>query len=170
MTDPLETICNLTGCSIEDAERVYNETKDLVEAVDQLMEKRQSAADKYIQSKKVKKEVTEEEKIIGPVRTVLKKIDEEISTSLSRREPEVSSETLVRHAEMVLQNNCSQECQLPSLESMVGIQETVYPSQSGCSCDSQLNAQTLPYSDHQSPQLSQGPETASSQTDEQTSA
>ena len=52
MTDPLETICNLTGCTLEDATQVYNETKDVIEAVDRLLAKPQSAADKYIQSKK----------------------------------------------------------------------------------------------------------------------
>lgn len=166
MTDPLETICNLTGCSMEDAERVYNETKDLVEAVDRLLEKRQSAADKYIESKRIKKEVTEEEKIIAPIRTMLKQMDDNISTSLNQRERAESAERLARLGEMVLQNNCSQECQIPSLESEAERQETACPSQFECSCDLQSSGQTLPCSDLQSLQSYQDQEKELLQTGE----
>ena len=136
MADPLETIQTLTGCSEEDAKRVYEETKDLVESVDRLLEKRQSAVDKYIQSRKRKREVTEEEKVIAPYRAVLKEFDNRMPTSLSQHGHEGSVETLARPVEMVLQNNCSQECQLPSLQSEVQTQGTACPSQFGYSCDS----------------------------------
>ena len=156
MADPLETICELAGCSRDDAEKVYSETNDVVEAVDRLLAKPQSSAEKYIQSKKPKKEVTEEEKIIAPYRKYLKELDEKMSsTSLSQHGHEGSVERLVRPAEMVLQNNCSQECQLPSLQSEVETQGTACQSQSGCSCGSQLNDQTLPCSDLQCPQSCQ---------------
>lgn len=163
MTDPLETICNLTGCTLEQASQAYSETQDLVEAVDRLLEVKPSVANKYIQSKKIKKEITEEEKIIAPIRSILKDFDEKMSTSLSRHGHEGSVEMLARHEETVLQNNCSQKCQLPSLELEVEKQETVYQLQSEYSCDSQLNGQTLPCSDLQSHQLSQDQETVSSQ-------
>jgi len=126
MTDPLETICNLTGCSLEEAEKAYAETKDMVEAIDKLLAKPSSIADKYIQSKKVKREVSEEEKIIGPYRVILKELDEKMSTSLNQHGHEGSVERLDHPAEMALQNNCSQECQLPSLQSEEQKRETVY--------------------------------------------
>jgi hypothetical protein len=154
MTDPLETICNLTGCTIEQAERAYFETRDIVDAVDLLLERKPSAIDKYIQSKKKQIEVTEEEKIIKPIREMLKQLDEKIATSLGQRGYEGSVETLARPSEMVLQNNCSQECQLPSLQSEAGTQGTVCQSQSECSCDSQLNGQTQPCSGLRCPQSS----------------
>jgi hypothetical protein len=168
MTDPIETICNLTGCSHEEAERVYNETKDMIEAVDRLLETKPSSAEKYIQSKKKPKQVTEEEKIIGPYRAYLKELDEKRSTSLGQHGHEGSVEMLDRHAEMVLQNNCSQECQLPSLQSAVETRETACPSQSEYSCDSQLNVQTSPCSGLQSLQSFQGQGTVLSQMGERT--
>lgn len=155
MADPLETICNLAGCTREEAEKVYSETKDVVEAVDRLLAKPLSAAEKYIQTKKPKHVTTEEEKIIAPYRAFLKELDDKRSTSLSQHGYEGSVEMLARPAEMVLQNNCSQECQLPSLQSEAQKQETACPSQSECSCDSQLNAQTSPCSDHRCPQSCQ---------------
>jgi hypothetical protein len=155
MADPIETICSLASCSREDAEKVFSETKDVIEAVDRLLVKPQSSAEKYIQSRKRKREVTEEEKIIGPYRVILKEFDEKMSTSLSQHGHEGSVEMLARPAEMVLQNNCSQECQLPSLGSKAETPGTACQLQFECSCDSQSNAQTSPCSDLQCPQSCQ---------------
>ena len=155
MADPIETICNLAGCSYEDAKQMYEVTNDIVEAVDRLLEPKPSAAEKYIQSKKPKREVTEEEKIIGPYRVILKEFDEKMSTSLGQHGHEGSIEMLDRPSKMVLQNNCSQECLLPSLQSKVQKQETACQLQSGCSCGSQLNDQTSPCSGPQCPQSCQ---------------
>lgn len=154
MTDPLETICNLANCSREDAERVYSETNDVVEAIDRLLVKKPSAAEVYIQSIKKPHEVSPEESIIGPYRAILKEFDEKMITSLNQRGPGGSGGMPVRPAEMVLQNNYSQECQLPSLQSEAQKQETACPSQFECSCDSQLNDQTLPCSGLRCPQSS----------------
>ena len=162
----METICNLTGCSQEDAQKMYEATGDIVEAVDRLMVSTQSAAEKYIQSKKRPKQVTEEEKIIAPYRQYLKELDEKRSTSLSQHGHEGSVEMLDRRAEMVLQNNCSQECQLPSLQSEAGTQETACPSLSECSCGSQSNVQTSPCSGPQFLQLCQDQGTVLSQMGE----
>ena len=166
MTDPVETICNLSGCSYDHAKQMYEITGDIVEAVDRLLELKPSAADKYIQSKRVKREVTEEEKIIAPYRAILKEIDEKMSTSLGQHGHEGSVEMLDRHEEMVLQNNCSQECQIPSLQSEAGKQETACQLQSECSCDLQLNDQTLPYSGPQCLQSCQDQGTVLSQMGE----
>jgi len=141
MTDPIDTICDLANCSREDAERVYSETKDVVEAVDRLFQKPVSAADKYMKTKK-QSAMTDEQKVLAEAREILKRFDEERSTFQGQRVDEGSSVTQLRHEEMVLQNNCSQQCQLASLEEVVQTQETVCPLQSECSCDSQSNDQT----------------------------
>ena len=132
MTYPISSVCNLAGCTREEAERVY--TGDIVEAVDKLLVKVSSPAEKYI--KKRPRQVTPEEEIMAPIRKIMKQFDESMSTAVGQRGHEGSVETLARPAEMVLQNNCSQECQLPSLQSEAQTQGTACPSQFEYSCDS----------------------------------
>ena len=141
MSDPIHIICNLTGCDEEDAQRIYAETRDIVEAVDRLLAKPVSAADKYTPPKK-EKVLTEEQKILAEAREILKRFDEERSTFQGQRVDEGSSVTQLRHEEMVLQNNCSQQCQLASLEEVAQTQETACPLQSECSSDLQSSDQT----------------------------
>jgi hypothetical protein len=160
MTDPVETVCNLTGCTEEQARQVLNETKDIIEAVDRLLEKKPSPAEKFLFEKKRPRETTPEEQIIRPIRTIMKELDEKTSTLLYRPVREELNEMRDHHEEMALQNSCFQECQLPSLQSEAQIQETACQSQSGCSYDSQLNDQTLLCSDHQYPQSYQVQEMA----------
>lgn len=124
MADPIETICNLTSCSREDAERAYSQVGDIVEAVDKLLVKVSSPADKYI--KKREREVTPEEEIIGPIRKVMKKFDDRTSTALGQHGYEGSVGTPDPHEGMAQQSNCSQKCQLPSLEGEAQRQETAY--------------------------------------------
>ncbi len=114
MSDPIETICNLAGCSSEEARKVYAEVGDVVEAVDKLLVKVSSPADKYI--KKRTREVTPEEEVIGPIRKVMKIFDDKTSTSLGQHGYEGSVATLAPHEGTVQQNSCSQQCQLPSLQ------------------------------------------------------
>jgi hypothetical protein len=158
MADPIALICSLTGCTEDEANEAYNRTEDVVEAVDSLLSKVESPADKYIQTKKRKREVTPEEEIIGPYRKILKEFDERMSTSLNQHGHEGSVEMLDHHEETVQQNSCSQKCQLPSLQEEVQTQETAYPLPSECSCDLQSNGQTLPCSDRQCPQSCQDQE------------
>lgn len=141
MSDPIDTICDLANCSREDAERVYSETKNVVEAVDRLLVKPVYAADKYTKLKR-QQTFTEEQKILAETREILKRFDEERSTFQGQRVDEGSSVIQLHPEEMALQNNCSQQCQLPSLGEGAQTQETVCLSQSECSCDLQLNDQT----------------------------
>lgn len=126
MRDPVQTVCSLTGCTEEEANRVLNETEDVVEAVDRLLEKGQSKAEEIIKQKRRKLAHTPEEEVIRPIRNMLKEIDEKHSTSLYQPAREAPSETQVPREETVLQNSYFQECQLPSLQSEVEKQETVY--------------------------------------------
>jgi hypothetical protein len=125
MSDPIETICNLAGCSREDAERTYSEVGDIVEAVDKLLVKVLSPADKYL-NKKRQREVTPEEEVIAPIRKVMKRFDDKISTALGQHGYEGSVATLAPHEETAQQNNCYQQCQLPSLEEEAQKQGTAY--------------------------------------------
>jgi hypothetical protein len=132
MSDEIQTICNLTGCSREQAEEVYAQTQNVVDAVDRLLVNVPSPAEKYIQSRRTQKYETEEQKHLRKLREIMEKIEENVkkSTSSNQHGYEGSVETPSRHEEMALQNNCSQECHLPSLESEAQTQGTAYPSQS----------------------------------------
>ena len=134
-------IVDLAGCSEEDAKRVFQEVGDVVEAVDILMPKSKSAADKYIKKLKPKSEVTEEQKWCRQVREVLKTLDDKKFTSANQPAPEARSEHCILPEEMVQQNSCFQECQLPALQSEAQIQETACQLPSGCSSGLLSNVQ-----------------------------
>jgi len=138
----IQMIVDLAGCSVEDAERVYKQVESVSEAVDMLMTKSVSKSNKYIEKLKPKPEVTEEQKWCRTVRGVLKTMDEKRSTAANQREPEERSEHCILPEEMVQQNNCFQECQLPSHQSEVQKQETACQSPSECSSDLQSKDQT----------------------------
>jgi len=144
MSDPIQTICNLTDCSIEDAKAAYEETKDVVDAVDKLLVKVVNVSDKYTIKPKKEAILTEEQIEIAKARKLMKENDDRMykSVTLDQCESEESDEMQDHPEETVLQNNCSQECQLPSLELEAEKQETAYPSQSELTCDSQLNDRT----------------------------
>lgn len=155
MSDPVQTVCLLTGCTECEAERALAETEDIVEAVDLLLEKKPSAADKYISGKKRSREVTPEEEIFQPIRTFMKKFDELRPISLYQPSREVPNEMQAHREETALRSSCSQECRLPSQELEAQKQETAYQLQSECSCDLPSSDQKQPCSDRQSPQLYQ---------------
>lgn len=141
MSDPIDTICDLANCSREDAEKVYSETKDVVEAVDRLLVKPVCAADKYTKLRR-QETLTDEQVLLAQTREILKRFDEERSTFQGQHVDEGSSVTRLHLEEMVLQNNCSQQCQLASLQEVAQTQETACQLQSECSCDLQSNGQT----------------------------
>jgi len=134
-------IVEMAGCSEEDAKRVYDEVGDVAEAVDILMPKPKSAADKYIEKLKPKLEVSEEQKWCRQVRQFLKEMDDKKATSSNQPELVEHSEHCILPEEKVQQSNCFQECQLPSLQSEVEKQGTACQSQSGYSSDLQSNVQ-----------------------------
>lgn len=138
----IRMIVEMAGCSEEDAKRVYAEVGDVAEAVDILMPKPKSTANKYIEKLKPKPEVSEEQKWCRQVREVLKTMDEKKSTAANQPELVEHSEHCILPEEKVQQNNCFQECHLPALESGAQIQETAYQSQSECSSGLPSNDQT----------------------------
>ena len=148
MSDPIQVICSLTGCTEEQANEAYDRTEDIVEAVDLLL-----ASSKTTPMPKRLREITPEEEIMGPIRKLMKKFDEERSTSSNQHGYEGSVEKLDLHGEKVPQSNYVQECQIPVQGLVAQTPEIVCQSQSGCSSYSQLHGQTLPYSDQECSQL-----------------
>ena len=92
MSDPLSMICDLAGCSREDAGAVFAETGDVVESVDRLMEKKELKSKKYIPARP-EQVLTQEQMEVRKVREVMKKMDDSRgSTSLSQPAREESVE------------------------------------------------------------------------------
>ena len=84
MSDPLDMICEITGCSREEAETVFAETKDVVEASDRLLKKTELKSQKYIPAKP-EQVMTHEQKEVRKVREVMKQMDDKRGpTSLSQ--------------------------------------------------------------------------------------
>jgi hypothetical protein len=136
MIDPILMICSLTGCSEEEAKAAFEETEDVIDAVDRLLEKPVLKSEKFI-PKVEKKALSEEQIEIQKVRELMEQMDAKHTISLGQPDCVESSVQQDLPEEMVLQNNCSQQCQLPSLEEEVQIQETAYPLLSEYFCGSQ---------------------------------
>ena len=137
----IRMIVEMAGCSEEDAKRVYNQVGDVTEAIDILMPKTKTTADKYIEKLKPKPIVSEEQKWCRQVREVLREMDDKKSTSANQPELVERSEHCILREETAQQSNCFQECQLPVLQSEAQIQETACQSQSECSSDLPLSGQ-----------------------------
>ena len=144
MSDPIQVICSLTGCTEDEANEAYDRTEDVVEAVDLLL-----ASGKTTPMPKRLREITPEEEVIGPIRKLMKRFDEERSTLSNQHGYEGSVETLDLHGEKVPQNNCVQECLIPVQELEAQKPETVCQSRSEYSSYLQSIGQTLPCSDQE---------------------
>ena len=127
MNKNIQTIIELTGCSEDDAMRVYAETNDVEDAVDKLLPPAKNSARKYYEAIKPVRTYTQEEQEIKKLRDTLKKMDDERLTSLNPRGFVVPSARNTHREETVLQNNCDQECQLPVLQSEAETPETACP-------------------------------------------
>lgn len=137
MNSHVRTIIELTGCTEDDAMRVYAETNDVEDAVDKLLPPVKNSARKYCDAIRPVRVYTEEEKAIRELRNTMKKMDDERLTALNPRGFVVPNVQSTRHAEMVPQSNCDQECQLPVLQSEAQKQETACQSLSEYSFYSQ---------------------------------
>lgn len=136
MSDPVETICSLAGCSREVAEISYARTNNIVDSVDELIVLPKTT---FKLPMKRKRELTAEEEEVTRIRNLMEKADLEIQKNINAsNQPDCGapSVTQIPHAEMVQQNNDFQQYRLPSLVSEVEIPEIVYPTQSGYSYDS----------------------------------
>lgn len=147
MQDQIDMICTLTGCDQTIAREVFNETSDVTLAVDKILFKTELPSKK----KQVRDAVSEK---IAEIRERMKEFDKKMderpdstinqfpSTLSSRLVREVLDERQAHREGTVLQNNYSQEYQLPFLQSEAEKPETVCQSQSESTCDLQSNGQT----------------------------
>jgi hypothetical protein len=84
MSDPLNMICEISGCSRDRAAEVFEQTKDVVEAIDFLMEKRDLPSQKYIPAK-FEQVLTKEQIEVRKVRSVMKEMDDKRGPTLLNR-------------------------------------------------------------------------------------
>ena len=133
MNKHIQTIIELTGCSEDEAMRVYAETNDVEDAVDKILPPAKNTSRKYYDAIKPVRTYTEEEKQIKQLRDTLKKMDDERLTSLNPRGFVAPSAPNTLREETAQQNNCDQECQLPVLQSEAQIPETACQLPSECS-------------------------------------
>lgn len=127
MNKNIQTIIELTGCSEDDAMRVYAETNNVEDAVEKLLPPIKNQARKYYDTIKPVRTYTHEEQEIKKLRDALKKMDDERLTSLNPRGFVAPSAPNTHRAEMALQSNCDQECQLPVLQSEAQTPGTACP-------------------------------------------
>lgn len=128
MTDPIALIISLTGCSEEDATIAYKNTNDPVDAVEQILNKIAPVpATAKISRKRKREDITADEEYINSLRPTMELMNTQIEASItsSRHAPSSGVVTQVPREETVLQNNCSQECQIPSAQEEAQTQETV---------------------------------------------
>ena len=129
MTDPIPLIISLTGCSEEEAQFAYNEKCDTVDAIEYILDKvaplPKSAAISNPRKRR-REDITPEEETVQNLRPTMEKMTREIEHSITSNQPAPSSEAVTPAplGGTVLQNNCSQICQLPSVEEEVQTQET----------------------------------------------
>ena len=147
MSEEIDMICTLTGCDMLMAKEIYSQTKDVTLAVDKILFKTELPPKK--------KRVTDEVSVkLQKIREMMKELDRQMDerrdstinqfspTLLNRRAREESVAKLTHHEETVLQNNYSQECQLPVLGSEAQKPETVCQLLSESTCDLPLHDQT----------------------------
>ena len=142
MNKHIQTIIELTGCSEDEAMRVYAETNDVEDAVDKILPPSKNTSRKYYESIKPLRVYTQEEQEIKKLRDILKKMDDQRLTSLNPRGFVAPSGPNNLREGMALQNNCDQECQLPALQLEAQTPEIVCLLPSECSSGSQSNGQT----------------------------
>jgi len=133
MNKNIQTIIELTGCSEDDAMRVYAETNDVEDAVDKLLPPAKVLTRKYYDAIRPVRVYTQEEQEIKKLRDTLKKMDDERLTSLNPRGFVVPSAPNTHREGMALQSNCDQECQLPVHQSEAQTQGTACQLPSECS-------------------------------------
>lgn len=129
MADPIPLIISLTGCTQDEAQFAYNEKGDVVDAVEDILNRIAPLPKSVTLSnprKRRREDMTPEEEHVQNLRPTMERMNNEIESKITSNQHAASSPavTQTHHEEMAQQNSCSQECQLPSVESEVQTQET----------------------------------------------
>jgi hypothetical protein len=137
--DEISKIMTLGDCSQEEAQELFNKGGNVIEA---LALKMKGSNDVHV-IKKRRLNATQE--FFTLLRSDMEKLEEGIHSGFKKDQCESleQDEMQIHPEEMVQQNNCYQECQIPSLESMEQIPEIAYQTQSGYFYDLQLSDQKL---------------------------
>lgn len=142
MNKHIQTIIELTGCSEDEAMRVYAETNNVEDAVDKILPPSKNAARKYYEAVKPVRTYTQEEQDIKQLRDILKKMDDIYLNSSNPRGFAGLGVPRTLPEETAPQNSYGQECQLPALQLEAQIPEIVCLLPSECSSGSQSNGRT----------------------------
>jgi hypothetical protein len=130
MADPIPLIMSLTGCQEDEAKLAYKTTEDAVDAVELIMNKIAPLPNHALHPRKRKRtDITPEEEYVDSLRPTMERMTANIEASITSSQRAVSSEVETRALleETALQNNCLQECQIPSVQEEVQTQETESP-------------------------------------------
>ena len=131
MNSHIRTIIELTGCSEDDAMRVYAETNDVEDAVDKILPPTKNAAHKYYDNIKPVRTYTEAEIALKKLRGEMEKFDkfqEERAATLTRPpDGVVPGGHCILPAGTAPQSSYYQECQLPVQESAAQTPGTACP-------------------------------------------
>jgi hypothetical protein len=127
MADPIALIITLTGCSEDEARTAYSLKGDTVDAIEDILNKTAPPTSSIgLPRKRQREDITDDEVELTKIRTTMETFDNEISNKLTSNQHAASSEAvkLIPREETVLQNNYSQECQIPSVQEEAQTQET----------------------------------------------
>ena len=129
MTDCIALIVSLTGCSEQEARDVYQLKGDTVDAVEYIMNKYNPIPKSVELSnprKRRRDDITPEEEHVQTLRPTMEQMNREIESKITsnQRAPSSGAVTQILHEEKVLQSNCLQVCQLPSVPEEAQTQET----------------------------------------------
>ena len=118
MEKDISLIMSLTECNQEIAKNAYEEKNgDVLLAVDFIMFGN-NPPPSY--KKRKRTDITDHEEYLNSMRKTMENMDSQIekrqSTTTNPLDCEELSETQDHREEMALQNNCLQECQIPSME------------------------------------------------------
>jgi hypothetical protein len=120
---------SLTGCTQDEAQFAYNEKGDVVDAVEDILNRIAPLPTSVTLSnprKRKREDITPEEEEVARLRPRMEQMNAEIENKITSNQRAPSSEAVTQnpHEETALRNNCSQECQLPSVEEEAQTQET----------------------------------------------
>ena len=136
--DEISKIMSLGDCSQEEAQELFKKGGNVIEALALKIK----GSDVVIK----KRRLNATQEFFTLLRTDMEKLENSIQAGYSKKDQSGSleqDEMQIHPEEMVQQNNCYQECQIPSLELMVEIPEIACRSPSGYFYDSQLSDQKL---------------------------
>jgi hypothetical protein len=138
MEKDLMLIMSITGCLHDEAKKAYlDKNGDVLLAIDFIMFGNRPPP---VPKKRKREDINEHEQHLNSMRSRMEAMDSEIekrqNTTSNPLECEEPGEKPDLHEEMAQQNNCFQECQIPSMEEVARRQEIGYQQHPGYSYDS----------------------------------